>query len=255
MRNSQMTHHEMSYPRITAFARIAALTAILALSAGCAKKTAKVVPPPPPAPAPQAPTATLAANPAVVLPGQSSTLSWQTANASEISIAGLGTLSASGSRTVAPGESITYTLLAKGPGGSTDASARITVTTSVANNTPSLTDEELFARNVKDVFFDYDKFNVRPNDVPTVQNDEAFLSQHPAIKVLVEGHCDDRGSEEYNIALGASRAQTVKETLINEGITAARIRTVSFGKEKPFCTQENESCWQENRVDHFSFDR
>ena len=91
-------------------------------------------------------------------------------SASEISIAGLGTLSASGSRTVAPGESITYTLLAKGPGGSTDASARITVTTAVANNTPSLTDEELFARNVKDVFFDYDKFNVRPNDVPTVQN-------------------------------------------------------------------------------------
>jgi peptidoglycan-associated lipoprotein len=255
-----MTQPEMTQPastlrRITKFAQVATLTAIFALAAGCAKKTAKVEPPPPPAPAPQAPTATLAANPAVLLPGQSSTLTWQTANASEISIAGLGTLPASGTRTVAPGASTTYDLVAKGPGGSTDASARITVTTAVANNTSTLTDEELFARNVKDVFFDYDKFNVRSNQEPTVQNDQAFLAQHSNIKVLVEGHCDDRGSEEYNIALGTSRAQTVKETLVQQGIPAERIRTVSYGKEKPFCTEDNESCWQQNRVDHFAFDR
>ena len=110
-------------------------------------------------------------------------------------------------------------------------------------------------RVVIDVFFDYDKYSIRPADAPTVQNDEAFLAQHPSIKVLVEGHCDDRGSEEYNIALGASRAESVKRALVQEGVPADRIRTVSYGKEKPFCTQDNEQCWQQNRVDHFVFER
>jgi len=76
------------------------------------------------------------------------------------------------------------------------------------------TDEELFDRNIKDVFLDYDKSAIRPTEVPTVENDEAFLAQHPSIKVLVEGHCDDRGSEEYNIALEASRAESVKQALV-----------------------------------------
>ena len=92
--------------------------------------------------------------------------------------------------------------------------------------------EDLFSKSVKDVFFDYDKSAIRPGEVPTVQNDEAFLSQHPSIKVLIEGHCDDRGSEEYNIALGTSSAESVKRALAQEGIPADRIRTISFGKEK-----------------------
>ncbi|HSZ63076.1 MAG TPA: peptidoglycan-associated lipoprotein Pal [Terriglobales bacterium] len=222
--------------------------------AGCAKKAAQVTPPAPPAPAPAAPTATLAANPTVIQPGQASTLTWQTRNANEITIAGLGTLPASGTRTVTPGTSVTYTLVAKGPGGANDASARITVNTPVASSTqPS--DEDLFARNVKDIYFDYDRANLRSDDAPIVQNDEAFLVQHSSIKVLVEGHCDDRGSEEYNIALGASRAESAKQALIQQGVSAERIRTVSYGKEKPFCTQDNEQCWQQNRVDHFAFDR
>ncbi len=234
---------------------VATLALASLLTVGCAKKSAKVVLPPPPAAQP-APTATLAANPSVVQQGQSSVLTWQTSNASEISIAGLGTLPASGSRSVAPGESITYTLVAKGPGGSTDTSARVTVNTpTTASAAPSLTDEELFARNVKDVFFDFDKYNIRSDETPTVNNDQTFLVQHPSIKVLVEGHCDDRGSEEYNIALGTNRAQTLKQTLIQQGVSADRIRTISYGKEKPFCTEDNESCWQQNRVDHFAFDR
>ncbi len=101
------------------------------------------------------------------------------------------------------------------------------------------------------MFFDYDKYVIKPADKPTVQNDESFLAQHPNIKVLVEGHCDDRGSEEYNIALGTSRAESAKQALVQEGIPADRIKTVSYGKEKPFCTEDNEECWQENRVDHF----
>jgi peptidoglycan-associated lipoprotein len=239
--------------RIKTFALLAALAATLVL-AGCAKKTAKVAPPPPPAPAPS-PTATIAANPSVVQPGQSSLLTWQTSNANEITIAELGTVPSSGSRSVMPSTSTTYTLVAKGAGGTNEASARITVNAASAMAAPSPADEDLFSRNVKDVFFDYDKSSIRPDEAPKVQNDEAFLAQHPSIKVLVEGHCDDRGSEEYNIALGASRAETVKRTLVQEGVPADRVRTVSFGKEKPFCTQDNEQCWQQNRVDHFAFDR
>ena len=186
--------------------------------------------------------------------GQPSVLTWQTSNANEISIAGLGTLPPSGSRSITPSESTTYTLVAKGPGGTNEASARVTVNAPIAKATPSPTDEELFSKNVKDVFFDYDKYAIRPDETPTVQNDETFLAQHPSIKVLVEGHCDDRGSEEYNIALGASRAESVKRALVQEGVPADRIRTVSYGKEKPFCTQDNEQCWQQNRVDHFVFE-
>jgi peptidoglycan-associated lipoprotein len=244
----------MTHKNVRTFSFVATLAVVLSL-AGCAKKVAKVQPPPPPAPAP-APTATLAANPSAVQAGQSSTLTWQTSNANEITIAGLGTLPASGSRSVTPGSSTTYTLIAKGPGGTNEADARVTVTAvPMATAAPSPTDEDLFRRNVKDVFFDYDKYAIRPDEAPKVQNNEAFLAQHPSIKVLVEGHCDDRGSEEYNIALGASRAESVKQALVQEGVPATRIRTISYGKERPFCTEDNEQCWQQNRVDHFAFDR
>jgi len=244
----------MTQRNIKTFALLATFAVVLSL-AGCAKKAAKVQPPPPPAPAP-APTATLAANPSAVQAGQSSVLTWQTTNANEITIAGLGTFPASGSRTVTPGASTTYTLVAKGPGGTNEADARVTVTAApMAAATPSPSDEDLFRRIVKDVFFDYDKYAIRPDEAPKVQNNEAFLVQHPSIKVLVEGHCDDRGSEEYNIALGTSRAESVKQALVQEGVPATRIRTISYGKERPFCTEDNEQCWQQNRVDHFAFDR
>jgi peptidoglycan-associated lipoprotein len=242
----------MKQKKIMMYAFLAALAAVMTLG-GCAKKVAKVTPPPPPASAPP-PTVTLAANPSAVQPGQSSTLTWQTSNANEVMIAGLGTLPASGSRAVTPGETTTYTLVAKGAGGTNEASASVSVNAPVTSVAAPPTDEELFRKNVKDVFFDYDKFAIRADEVPVVQNDEVFLAQHPAVKVLVEGHCDDRGSEEYNIALGANRAESVKETLVQEGVPADRIKTVSYGKEKPFCHEDSEQCWQQNRVDHFAFD-
>jgi peptidoglycan-associated lipoprotein len=193
----------------------------------------------------------------VILQGQSTVLTWQTSNANEITIAGLGTLLPSGSRSITPTESTTYTLVAKGPGGTKEVSARVTVNAPIAKVTapPPPSDEDLFGKNVKDVFFDYDKSVIRPDQTSTVQNDAAFLSQHPNIKVLIEGHCDDRGSEEYNIALGTGRAESVKQVLLQHGISAERIKTISYGKEKPFCTQDNEQCWQQNRVDHFVFER
>ena len=238
----------MTQRKLKAFALLATLTVVLSLAA-CNKKVAKATPPTPPIP--PAPTASLAANPNVLQQGQATFLTWQTTNASEVTIPGLGTVSPSGSRSVTPRESTTYTLLARGSGGAKDASARVTVNARISSMAPSPTDEDLFAKNVKDVFFDYNKPTLRQDEVPTAQNDSAFLAQHPSLKVVVEGHCDDRGSTEYNLALGASRAESVKQALVQRGISPERIKTVSFGKEKPFCTQDNDQCWQQNRVDHF----
>ncbi|MGA8493486.1 MAG: peptidoglycan-associated lipoprotein Pal [Terriglobales bacterium] len=239
--------------RLKTFVSFAGLAGALLLSAGCSKKAAKVTPPNPPAPT--APTATLAANPSVIQQGQSTVLTWQTSNATDIAVAGLGTLPPSGSRSVVPSGSTTYTLVANGPGGTTDASARITVNAAISSAAPSPSDEDLFSKNVKDLFFDYNKSELRPDDVSTTQNNGAFLSQHPDVKILIEGHCDDRGSEEYNLALGTTRAESAKQALVQQGISAERITTVSLGKEKPFCSQNNEQCWQQNRVDHFVFAR
>lgn len=219
--------------------------------AGCNKKAAQATPPTPPPP-PAAPTATLAASPDVIQQGQSTTLTWQTNNASDITIEGLGTVSASGSKTISPGSSTTYTLTAKGPGGSQNASARVTVNARMAAAAPQPSDADLFARNVKDVLFDYDKANIRTDEAPVAQADASFLVQHPALKVSVEGHCDDRGSEEYNLALGTSRAETLKKSLLEQGVSAERIKTVSYGKERPFCSEDNEQCWAQNRVDHIA---
>lgn len=233
---------------------IAVILAGVVTFSGCHKKAAQATPPPPPAP--PAPTATLAANPAVIEQGQATTLTWQTDNATEINIDGVGAVTASGSKTVTPGSSMTYTLTARGSGGTKDASTRVTVNARVAHApNPSLSDEDLFARNVKDVMFDYDKSEIRQDQAPNAQGDAAFLAQHPAIKVVVEGHCDDRGSEEYNLALGTSRAESLKRALLQQGVSADRIKTVSYGKERPFCGEDNDACWQRNRVDHFAFAR
>lgn len=233
----------------TKLSTIATLAVVLLLGAGCSKKVAKVAPPAPPAP--PTPTATLAASPDVIHPGQSAILTWQTQNADQVTLEGLGLVNPSGTHTVSPNTSTTYTLIAKGPGGSKDASARVTVnpiSTHAATQAPNAAD--LFAKNVKDVFFDFDKASIRPDEVPAASSDASFLAQHPAITVVIEGHCDDRGSEEYNIALGQSRAQTLKENLERSGVDAARIQTVSFGKEHPFCSTDDEACWQQNRRDH-----
>jgi peptidoglycan-associated lipoprotein len=231
------------------------LGTILFLGA-CAKKVAP--PPPPPPPSPTAPTASLSANPNTVDPGQPTTLTWQTTNATDVSIDGIGPVDPSGSRQVTPTDSTTYHLIAKGSGGTQDATARVTVNTAPApppETAPNLTEQELFAHNVKDIYFDYDKDDVRAADQGSLQADAQFLQQHRNIHITVEGHCDERGSTEYNLALGTSRADAVKNALIQAGVSGDRIKTFSYGKEKPFCTESNESCWQQNRVGHFVYEK
>jgi peptidoglycan-associated lipoprotein len=117
-----------------------------------------------------------------------------------------------------------------------------------------MTEAELFAQNVRDVYFDYDKYALRAGDETTAERDAAFLKSHPGMKVVIEGHCDDRGSEEYNLALGENRAESLKKALVEDGVDASRVRIISDGEEKPFCHDETESCWQANRRDHLRLD-
>ena len=236
-------------------ALVFALGAILFLGA-CHKK--QPPPPPPPPPPPAAPTASLTANPETIDKGQSSTLTWQTTNATDISIDGIGAVQPNATQQVNPSDSTTYTLTAKGAGGTQTATARVTVNAPPpppAPTTSDLTEEQMFAQNVKDIYFDYDKSDVRPSEQSSLQADVAFLQQHSNISFTIEGHCDERGSTEYNLALGDNRASAVKNALVAAGIPADRIKTVSFGKEKPFCTESNESCWQQNRRGHFVYSK
>jgi peptidoglycan-associated lipoprotein len=149
-------------------------------------------------------------------------------------------------------------LTAKGPGGTQQATTRVTVNQPPAPQQPMQqtgTEEELFSQNVKDIYFDYDKSDVRPDQQSAIQSDIEFLKQHPNIQFTVEGHCDERGSTEYNLALGDSRATAVKNALVQGGIPAQNIKTISYGKEKPFCTESNEACWQQNRRGHFAYNK
>src|SRR3954452_20819978 len=124
-----------------------------------------------------------------------------------------------------------------------------------------LTDEEIFARKsvdqlnaekpLDDVFFELDQSNVREDARPALQKDADWLKKYSSVQVTLEGHCDSRGSAEYNLGLGSRRATAVRDYLVNLGVPASRVTVVSKGKEQPFCTDENESCWQQNRRGHF----
>src|SRR6185369_493234 len=203
-------------------------------------------PPPPPPPAP-APTASLTANPNTINAGQSTTLIWKTDFATDVSIDQLGKVDPSGSRTVTPTESTTYRLVARNDTGSQEATARVTVNAAAAPPPPTQTtndtEAQMFAQNVQDVFFDYDSYDITPQYQQVLQADARFLQQHPNIRFTIEGHCDERGSTEYNLALGDNRANATKQALVGLGISADRMKTISYGKEKPFCTESTESCW------------
>ena len=124
-----------------------------------------------------------------------------------------------------------------------------------AQNTAGPLSESEFEQNVKPVFFDYDSYSIRPDAQQTITQDASFLQSHPNAKIVIAGYCDDRGSAEYNLALGQNRANSAKTALTQAGVDASRVRTISYGKEKQFCTEENESCWQQNRRAQFSLDQ
>jgi peptidoglycan-associated lipoprotein len=242
----------------------ASRSAILVLSvvvlglSSCNKKVAQAPAPATPvaaAPAPaQQPTVTLEASPTAITRGGSSTLTWSSTNATEVRLSpGVNELAKEGSKLVSPEDSTLYTITATGPGGQATASTRISV--SVPPPPPratALTPEQMFQQMVKDAFFDYDKADIRPDAKQALTADADFLRAHPEIRVKIEGHCDERGGEEYNLALGDRRADSTKDYLVSLGVSADRIQTLSLGKEQPFCTTENENCYQENRRGHFA---
>ncbi len=231
------------------------VAAVFGFIGGCKKQVASVPPAQaPPAPSSPQPTVTLSASPASVNSGDTSTLSWSSTDATDADIEpGVGKVAVQGSTPVNPTSSTTFTITATGPGGTATATARVTVGAPPPQSAPSSNQSlnELFEQNVKDAYFDFNKADIRGDARDSLAKTAEFLRSYPQVRVTIEGHCDERGSTEYNIGLGERRAQAAKNYLVSLGINASRMDTVSWGKERPFCTEHTEECWQQNRRAHF----
>jgi peptidoglycan-associated lipoprotein len=234
-----------------------ALLAVLIAAGGCKKK--QPLPPPPTAPpaSAPAPTVQITATPDSISAGDQVVLNWRSTDATSVSIDGIGEVPTTGVKTLTPSESTTYHIVARGEGGTAEASAHVTVNAPPAVAVPSntMSAEEEFKANVQDIFFDYDSYDVRADAQSTLSHDASYLASHANIKIVIGGYCDERGSDEYNLALGQNRANAAKNALVTAGIAAARIRVISYGKEKPFCSESTEACWQQNRRAGFSIDQ
>jgi len=104
---------------------------------------------------------------------------------------------------------------------------------------------------LKDINFDFDKYDIRPGDAKILDANAGWLKSHPEQLVLIEGHCDERGTNEYNLALGERRAKSTMNYLVSQGVQSGRITIISYGEERPLCTEHNEGCWARNRRSHF----
>jgi peptidoglycan-associated lipoprotein len=249
-----------------------ALSLVL-FAAACKKKA----PPPPPPPPPQptnttpAPTTTPAApvvqqftaEPSNIQRGESSTLRWQVSGATNVSINnGIGTVQSNGSTVVNPANSTSYTLTASGPGGSVTGVTTVTVSSPPPPPPPpppterSVSFESRVSSDLQDAYFDYDRNDIRSDAQAALTRDAAalksILADFPNASIVLEGHCDERGSAEYNLGLGDRRASAAKDFLVQLGVPGDRVRTISYGKERPQCTDATEECWQKNRRAHFS---
>jgi peptidoglycan-associated lipoprotein len=204
-----------------------------------------------------APTAQLTATPTLVAAGDQVQLNWRTTDASAVSIDGIGDVPSAGVKTVTPSESTSYHLVAHGDGGTAEATARVIVNAppAVVVPTSSMSAEEEFKASVQDIFYDYDTYELRGDAQATLSRDASYLASHADVKIVLGGYCDERGSNEYNLALAQNRANAARNALITAGVAANRIRVVSYGKEKPFCSESTEECWQLNRRAGFSLDR
>ncbi len=238
---------------------------------GCKKKVPPPAPPPPPAPVvkpappkPDAPTiSSFEVEPSTVERGQAGTLRWTVAGATtDVRIEpGIGTVNATGSRQVFPGNTTTYTLTATGPGGTASATASVNVTAPPPPPPPARTKvrrsvSEWVAQEVQDALFDYDSSTIREDARAVLSRNaevlKAIFAENPEASISVEGHADERGSAEYNLGLADRRATAAKEFLVQLGVSADRLRPVSYGNERPQCTESNEGCWQRNRRAHFA---
>jgi peptidoglycan-associated lipoprotein len=249
---------------------------LLLATAGCKKKAPAPPPPPPPAPAttpppppppPPKPQAarinSFTAEPQTIQRGQSATLSWSVANATDMSIdQGLGAIAANGARQVFPANTVTYTLTARSGGGNDMRSVTVNVTVPAPPPPPppppppTISGAEMLGREAQDAYFDYDKSDLRDDARTALTRDADLLKRifaaDPNFSVVIEGHCDERGSAEYNLGLGDRRATSAKDFLVGLGVPEGRIRIISYGKERPVCTEASEDCYQRNRHAHLA---
>ncbi|HKD10162.1 MAG TPA: OmpA family protein [Bryobacteraceae bacterium] len=250
-----------------------ALLCLILAFVGCSKKPPIPPPPPPPsvgnttAPGPtNGPViAEFTAEPAAIELGQSALLRWSVSGANDISIDhGIGSVQATGTSRVSPRDTTTYTLIANGPGGTSRSAATVRIV-SPPPPPPPVTRENTSARgtfetrvasDLQDALFDYDSNNIRDDARAALTADADAMKRifidFPGTVINVEGHCDERGSAEYNLGLGDRRASSARDFLVQLGVPADRLKTISYGKERPACTESNESCWQRNRRAHFS---
>jgi peptidoglycan-associated lipoprotein len=249
-------------------------TMLLVSAAGCKKKAPVPPPPPPPAPTssadntPPSPTSLSArinsftAEPRTIERGQSATLAWSVANATDISIdQNIGAVQANGNRQVFPSNTVTYTLTARGSSGSDTRSVTVEVSAPPAPPPPPPTREnisgtDILTREAQDAYFDYDRSDIREDARTALAHDAEMLKRifaaDRSFTVVIEGHCDERGSAEYNLGLGDRRATAAKEYLIQLGVPADRVTTISYGKDRPVCTDADEGCYQRNRRAHLA---
>ncbi len=244
---------------------------VLVVSASACKK--KIAPPPPPPPATtvaprttptaQRPTIdSFTAEPSTIERGQAATLKWAISNATDMTLdQGLGAVQSQGSRQVFPSNTTTYTLIANGAAGSATKSVTVTVSgapppPTTTTGQPTLSSSEMISREAQDAYFDYDHMDVRGDARNALTTDADLLkrvfSKDPNVVVIIEGHCDERGSAEYNLGLGDRRATAAKDFLVQLGVPADRLKTISYGKERPQCTDASEGCYQKNRRAHLA---
>ncbi|MBZ5591910.1 MAG: OmpA family protein [Acidobacteriia bacterium] len=245
---------------------LALLICFTVFASACKKKVAAVpLPPPLPAakesapPPPKPEILSFTASPAAIERGQSSSLRWSVRNVTSVTIEpSMGSVQPGGTRQVFPNSNTTYTLVAKGPGGTAEDTAlvRVTIPAPTAAVAPRKSLGDLLGEQTQDAYFDYDMSNLRPDARTALQHDATALrdifKSFQSAKVAVEGHCDERGSAEYNLALGDRRAKEARDYLVEFGVPAVQLTTISYGKERPQCTEHNEECWQKNRRAHLS---
>jgi len=137
------------------------------------------------------------------------------------------------------------------PAAPAPAAAATTRPAPAAPATPPRPVEFAETANLKDIHFEFDKYDIRPGDAKILDANAAWLKQAASNLVLIEGHCDERGTNEYNLALGERRAKATMNYLVSQGIQASRITIISYGEERPSCAEKNEGCWSKNRRAHF----
>jgi peptidoglycan-associated lipoprotein len=203
---------------------------------------------------------TFTVEPSSIERGQTATLRWSVSNANAVSIDnGIGEVQGAGTRRISPTESITYTLTAAGPNGTISGRTTVNVTgaaltTNTRTGPANLT--EAVNTMLSDAMFDYDGNTIRADAQQALNKDadalKKIFTDFPTGSVIVEGHCDERGSAEYNLGLGDQRASSAKAYLVQLGVSGDRLKTVSYGKERPQCTEATDDCYQRNRRAHFS---